>query len=1139
MLGSLTALAVGLALIGGQSNALAQVDDFNSGTLSSAWTKYYFNPALVSFTFPTSGSGKALRIQANPIPGAAPAAGAIAQTNVYTDFYVALDLVNWAVNDQAVVLLGQWTPGGADGLSEGTGMILNYDVAQDGETPGDRKGGQLQINSIAPGFSASTKAAADITLEPGRSYRLVLQCVGTTYSGKVYDMNDLTTPLVTINVDDNTYTTGLCGFLSFSRNGTAGVTDVTIDNYYAGTSDPNPAPAPALASPIPGTPIVVTRNPTNRFTNFQPPANGISFKAQTFTSGQINASATKLYLNGVDVSASLAPLPANGSTVNFTTAAGTLAANIVYSGRIELEDTTGILKSTNTFWFDTFSDAYLKASPVKTVEAEDYNYTSGFYEIGTIPVSGLDPSSAQVNGGGIGYFDLVGEPEVDYSKPGGSYHLVLSEYRTADRVQITQGSTLVAGRDEAGDIVDLTTLATDPYRINSTQRSQYVATNVLEYQVRLTSPGDWMNYTRSFTPTNYNVYLRCASFGATTVYLDQVTSSPTVTNQTTARLGTFNVANHIMRLNYQYEQLMDGSEPAVLCLSDTNTLRLTMGGTAIKEERLIAIDYLLFVPTSTGKTVADDFNDGNDTSPTLNWTHVDPIFVASGGLSVPNTYDASTFKYQLKAAAANGALGLGQARTLSLPDCDYTDFYASVDLVDWSLTTVQAFGVLARTSDIGPGTTDGYAFGILSGGGVVSGQNYVRILRIQNEGTKDVPGSGPAGDSKMPIPDLDPAKDYRLVFMGHGTDLEGRLYELPDVTTPIAVVKGNTAGDAIILNSGRCGLLGFGSSTSFGVDVTFDNYYAAVDCPSTLYADNFNDGNDTTPPPAWTHYDPIGGLTAPPATYTFPDGNSYRIIAPQAQAPDAGPARAASTRPDLNFTDFFLSVDVLAWDNTTRQAFGVLARAGDIGLGTTTGYLFSYELGSGTLPDTTGGGTDISYITSEAANGVTYPAGQNRSVHFVPGNKYRLTFAGLGTAFTGRVYDITDSMNPTLLLTTLGTDDKYAAGKVGLLAASQGNLSAHGDATFDNFYADIAEPTLSFDGSSGTAVISWPGNLTCIWVLESSATVGSGAVWTEVPTTTGGINSKVVYDPATHLNTYTAATPMDSTGNTYYRLRKL
>jgi hypothetical protein len=825
-----------------------------------------------------------LRIQANPIPGAAPAAGAISQTNSYTDFYVALDLVNWAVLDQAAVVLGHWTPGGADGLSEGTGMILNYDVAQDGENPGDRKGGQFQINTIAPGFIAGTLAAANITLEPGRSYRFVFQGIGTAYTGKIYDMNDLTTPLVTIHADDATYPTGLCGFLSFSRNGTAGVTDVTIDNYFAAATDPNPAPAPALASPIPGTPVVVTRNPTNRFTNFHPPANGISFKAQTFTAGQINASATKLYLNDVDVSASLAPLPANGSTVNFTTAAGTLGANTVYSGRIELQDTTGVLKSTNTFWFDTFSDAYLKSSPVQTVEAEDYNYTSGLYQLGTIPVSGLDPTPAPVNGSGVGYFDLLGEPEVDYSKPAGAYRLVLAEYRTLDRVQITQGSTLIAGRDEAGDIVDSVTLATDPYRINSTQRSQYTATNVLEYQVRLTSPGDWMNYTRSFAPANYNVYLRCASFGATTVYLDQVTSNPTVTNQSTARLGTFNVANNIMRLNYRYQPLMAGALPAVVNLSGTNTLRLTMGGTPIKDERLIVMDYLLFVPTSAAQTVFDDFNDGNDTNP------------------------------------------------------------------------------------------------------------------------------------------------------------------------------------------------------------------------------------------PWEHYDPIGGVTAPPALFTFPNGH-YRIVAPAQQAPncDAGPARAGSFLKNAVYDDFYVSADLIDFDDTTRQAFGVAARIVTPGLGTTGGYLFSWEPGGGVLPGETNGDLDISRLVGEAAVGQieTAPSG----LHLTKGKSYRFVFMGSGTNFEAQVYELPDTTNPLIRLPGNDPDNMYPNGQVGLISASNGDCEAGADATWDNFLATTAEPRLTVSVSGGIATLTWP---LIPFSLQSTPSV-SAPVWTTITSGVTQVGNQQVYT-------------VPATGTVFYRL---
>ncbi len=909
---SLTALAAGLALLSGQTNANSQAINFDTGTLAG-FTEFNFNPALVTTSFPANGSnGKALRIIANPIPGAAPAAESIQTSTVYTNFYIALDVVNWAVKDQAVVLLGRWN----GGLGDGNGMILNYDVAQAGDTAGDRKGGQLQINTITPGFDAKTLAAADITFELGHSYRLILQAVGSTYTGQAYDLNDLTKPLVTFSADDAappavaTFTSGRCGFLSFSRDGTAGSTDVTIDNYYAAASDPNTPIAPVIHDSLftdsgTGVPQVTSRTPAKRFSNFQPTTIGsIGFTAQTFTADLIKNSGTKLYLNNAlfaTPGAGLSP-SADAATIAYTTTIP-LVANTVYSARIEVETVPG-LKGTNTFWFDTFSDAYFKTSPVKTVEAEDYNYSdtggtpSGLWiSASPIPVSGADSTTAPINQLPAGYFDglgnFAGVQEIDYSKPGGTYHAEDAEYRTQDLVQITQGSYTTLARDEAGDIVDFQSNL-PPQRINDTQRSQYLAAGtggVLEYQVRLTSPGDWMNYTRSFTATNYNVYLRCASFGATTVYLDQVTSNPTVTNQATVRLGSFNVANNIMRLNYRYQPLMAGSLPAVVSLSGTNTLRLTMGGTPSKDDRLIVMDYLLFVPTSQSPTYFDDFNDGNDTSP----------------------------------------------------------------------------------------------------------------------------------------------------------------------------------------------------------------------------------------PPAWIHYDPLGTAGLPAASYTFPNGNSYRIVAPAPPVPDAGPARAASVRPDT-YSDFYVSVDVLNWDDTGRQAFGIIARGADFGLGTTTGYLFSWEVGSGTLPNPDGGGTDISKIENEAANGVTYPPEQSRSIHLVKGRKYRMTFLGQGADFTGKIYDITDTPNPSEpLLTTLGSDASYAAGQVGLLVASQAadasSPTVTGDATFDNFLVTTAEPRLTVSVSGGIATLSWP---LIPFALQSSPSLSS-PVWTTV---TSGVTQ------AGNQQVYT----VPANGTVFYRL---
>lgn len=906
---SFTALAAVLAFLGWQSKAMAQSDNFDSGTLSSAWTKEVFDPSLASFTFPASGSGKALRIQAYPFAGlSAPAAGAILQTNNYTDFYLAVDVVNWAVENQAIVLLAHWTP---NGLAGDEGIICNYDAAQDGEAAGDRKGGQFQINTVAPGFNTTTLATGEITLEPGRSYRLVFKATGTIHTGQIYDLHDLTKPLITIYADDNgAHTEGLCGFLSFSRNGVVGVTDVTIDNYYAAATDPNLAIAPAIHHPLftdsgTGVPVVTSRTPSNRFTNFFPPASGISFTAKTYTAAEIDAQATKLYLNGVDASASLAPLPANGSTVNFETAAATLAANTVYSARIEVQDTTGNLKSTNTFWFDTFSDASL--ATLKTVEAEDYNYANGGYQPDPIAVSGREPDGTVVNGGGVGYFGLLGTPEVDYHKPGGTYNSENSEYRNdgllppvvADRVQVTQGSYTTPTRDEAGDIQDnITNVA--PQRINDTQRSQYVAANVWEYQVRLTSPGDWLNYTRSFTPTNYHVYLRCGSFGSTTVYLDQVTSDPTVANQDSARWGAFNVDNHLMRLNYKYEPLMSGATPAVVSLSGVQTLRLTLGGTVAKDDRLIAMDYLLFVPTSDSPTVispanpptiSDNFNDANDTNPP--WNHYDPLGTSPLGPDAGFTsasFILSNANYRIYAPAPP-VPDYGAARAGSfLQGADYTDFYVSADLIDFDDTVRQAFGVAARINTPGLLTTGGYLFSWEPGSGTLPGTTNgdLDISRLVDE--------SPVAQLETTNSNLhlERGKSYRFVFMGHGTNFEGQIYELPDTTHPLIVLPANDPDDAY--SSGQVGLIvASQSDPTISGDATFDNFLATTAEPRLTVAQSGGSVVLTWPfipyrlqsspslsSPVWT--DVTTGITFSGGEYVYsvtPTGSQYfRLIYP-------------------------------------------------------------------------------------------------------------------------------------------------------------------------------------------------------------------------------------------------------------------
>jgi hypothetical protein len=585
----------------------AQSDNFESGALDPAWKRAHFNPALVNLTFPDGPTGKALRIRANPVPDAAPAAALLYRDDVYSNFYMAIDIVDWPGTDknQAIVLLARANLTGNP--VDTTGIIMNYDASQYGENPTDRRQGQLQINMVTnnPAFGTKTLAVAEVTFVPGRPYRLVFQGVGSHYTAKAYDLHDLTRPIVTIEADDDIqgplpgggsvifegggFKSGKCGLLSFSRQGTTGTTDVTIDNYFAAAADPTPGASPGTPHSLAGTPVVSSRIPTNRFEAFHDPTKGIVFTVTTHTTNLVNASATKLRLNGIDVSGQLA-FPTNDNTIAVQLPGSALAANTIYSAQIEVEDVSGTRKSTNTFWFDTFSDAYLSSAAVKTIEAEEYNFNGGEFQADPIPVSGLATDGTPVNGGGVGYWELTGVPDVDFDDardfPEGTWS---QEFRSGDAVGLSAGMY--------PEINDLDETSAEPVRRSDRVRAKYASSNLLEYVVHRTEPGEWLNYTRVFGGGPYRPYLRVASFGATDVELHRVTSDPKAPDQTTTKLGTFKVPNLFTRYNYRNIPLVnDAGAPVAVELSGTNTLRLQMAGTAGQDVRKIAMNYLLLVP---------------------------------------------------------------------------------------------------------------------------------------------------------------------------------------------------------------------------------------------------------------------------------------------------------------------------------------------------------------------------------------------------------------------------------------------------------------------------------------------------------------------------------------------------------------
>jgi hypothetical protein len=256
--------------------------------------------------------------------------------------------------------------------------------------------------------------------------------------------------------------------------------------------------------------------------------------------------------------------------------------------------------------------------------------------------------------------------------------------------------------------------------------------------------------------------------------------------------------------------------------------------------------------------------------------------------------------------------------------------------------------------------------------------------------------------------------------------------------------------------------------------------------PCAAQSDDFEGGIS----PNWLEYDPIadsglGGV----ATFSTPGNNSYRIQTSPSPAPTVvGPGRAGSIRTDFDYENFYISVDIVNWDNTRDQNIGILARLGEIGLGTTDGYAMTYQVQANDIA--------ISGFTDEdpATPGVVPTIG-NDSVTFIPGESYRMVFIGQRQQLTARVYQLPDLDTPLADIT--GNDINFTAGECGLITFSEGNDST--DVTFDNYFAsDVEPPKLSIDISDfGDLSVAWTTNSPG-YVLQGASVLESSS-WTNLP----------------------------------------
>jgi len=283
----------------------------------------------------------------------------------------------------------------------------------------------------------------------------------------------------------------------------------------------------------------------------------------TFTAGSTTSTITNAWviaqtttLGGVTTNTTTNVVGSVGLTV---AGLGTAAANIKYaltantiynSVIVKATDQNGVTISQTLGRFDTLS-------PALVIEASDFNFSGGQF---------IDTPQ---NGGVALYTNQIGVQGVDENKA--TRAGVKSYYRTNDAVivqaagstSLTEQKFLVAAA--GGDTTDV------------------------EQMVAFNTPGDWLNYTRTFgaggsAPSGtYNVwcYLATSGSGAQSSF-SVLTSDPTQGNQTTNLLGNFGNSSFSDNNynNFVYVPLMDqfGNRVAVTVTNGQVTFKSTVVG---------------------------------------------------------------------------------------------------------------------------------------------------------------------------------------------------------------------------------------------------------------------------------------------------------------------------------------------------------------------------------------------------------------------------------------------------------------------------------------------------------------------------------------------------------------------------------
>jgi hypothetical protein len=549
-----------------RAQVISITDDFNDGN-DVGWVHYApiatppFN-AAASWTFPSDGSGGfGYRIYGGPpqdTTGGPTRVGAFRNDAAYSDFFQAIDVLTFDdVQESAGFLAGRIT---TPGFLTTRGYLVGYihQAVNAGQGAFATVGFDSELTIFYPDYYTGGVAPMP-NLDPSRRYRMTFSGEGPLLKGAIYDRTDLLEPVVRIASFDQMFSSGNLGIGVLNLNDTRSA-DFTFDNYYSMGSANGPVGFPGVAQV---TDLVPGPNAL-----FYPHTNGVTFHVRTFSTAQVAVNSIRFFINGSNVTSQLVitnattlfEAPGSHYGVRY---GGALPSNTIVQAQIIANDTTG-RGTTNNWTFDTFT-----TNGVIIVEAEDFNFGGGQF-IDNPPVSGVDSNGAIVNP--AGYYKRPGIAGVDFSDTKSSANT--NEFRYRD--------------DPVGTIQDRR-------NVRDTARADHIAANVGDYQVWELHSGEWLNYTRTFPAARFNVYLRTSSQTERNFRVDEVTSSPASSPQSTAIRGLFNVPNTGSATRFRYVPLSDVfGNPQVMSLGGVRTLRLTASNVNDDAQ----LNYILLVPSA-------------------------------------------------------------------------------------------------------------------------------------------------------------------------------------------------------------------------------------------------------------------------------------------------------------------------------------------------------------------------------------------------------------------------------------------------------------------------------------------------------------------------------------------------------------